>query len=417
MKNKNSDCQFTVIGAGPYGMAVASHLRAAGGEVRIFGRPMDFWASQMPTGMLLRSPWSSNIGDPNRALTLDRYESVLGSKLSRRVPIEDFVRYGQWFQRQALPDLDARNIACAEPAGAGFRITLDDGECFSSRNVVVATGIGSFTNCPAPFASLPQELASHTSSQLNHNLSRFSNKNVAVVGAGQSAMESAALLHEAGAGVEVLVRQPQLRWLSSRPLVERLMDSKLNPFKAPGKIGPVGINWLLEHPALFTMMPRKHQDAMAFRAIRPAASSWLRSRTQHVTVTTNRHAVKAAERGGKVHLQLNDGSERTVDHVLLGTGYKIDIARYGFLSEDLLQRVRTVRGYPVLNGRFESSLPGLYFVGATAAYSLGPFFRFVAGTQYAAEALSRHLVRTSARKAFCSLSSSAFSRSLTDQER
>src|SRR5258708_9289389 len=129
---KNSlGCQFAVIGAGPYGLAVASHLRGAGAEVRIFGRTMDFWDAQMPRGMLLRSPWSgSSIGDPNQALTLDRYESVLGSKLDRRIRLEDFVSYGQWFQRQALPDLDNRNIAQVESVGAGYRITLDDGERF-----------------------------------------------------------------------------------------------------------------------------------------------------------------------------------------------------------------------------------------------------------------------------------------------
>ncbi|MGD1091611.1 MAG: NAD(P)-binding domain-containing protein [Bryobacteraceae bacterium] len=396
MINHSLGCQFTVIGAGPYGLAAASHLRAAGAEVRIFGTPMDFWASQMPRGMLLRSPWSgSNIGDPDQTFTLDRYESALGLKLDRRVPLEDFVRYGQWFQRQTLPDLDARNIAWVERGGSGYRITFDDGEQLCSRNVVVATGIGSFSNCPAVFASLPAELVSHTSHRLNHNLSRFARKKVVVVGGGQSAIESAALLHEAGAQVEVLLRQPSVCWLNTRPLIEWLMDCKINPFKAPGKIGPAGVNWLIEHPALFTTLSRKLQDAMTFRAIRPAASSWLRARTDQLTITAGRHAAHATVRGGKVHLRLNDRDERTVDHVLLGTGYKVDIARCGILSAELLQRVRTVNGYPVLNGGFESSLAGLYFVGATAAYSFGPLLRFVAGTQYAARALSRYGVRIS----------------------
>jgi FAD-dependent urate hydroxylase len=244
LSNNSFSCQFTVNGAGPYGLAVASHLRAGGAEVRIFCKPMDFWDSQMPKCMLLRSPWSgSNIGDPNQTLTLDRYESSLGSKLDRRrLPREDFVRYGQWFQQKGLPDLDTRNVARVEAGCAGYRITLDDGEQFSSQNVVVTAGIGSFNNYPAPFASLPQELASYTSDRLNYDLGRFAAKCVAVVGAGQSAIESAALLLEACAQVEVLLRQPQLRWLNSRLLVEWLMDCKINPFKAPGKIGPVGIN-------------------------------------------------------------------------------------------------------------------------------------------------------------------------------
>jgi FAD-dependent urate hydroxylase len=394
--NTSSNCQFTVIGAGPYGLAVASHLRASGAEVRIFGQPMYFWDRHMPQGMLLRSPWpGSNIGDPHRALTLDRYESALGSGLNRRIPVEDFVRYGKWFQRHALPDLDTRNVAAVERDCEGYSITLDDGERFSSRNVVVATGIGSFPNCPAPFASLPQDLASHTSHRSNQNLGRFAGKLIVVVGAGQSAIESAALLHEAGAEVEVLVRRPELRWLHSSPVLEWLMDCRINPFKAPGKIGPMGINWLIENPSLFTSFPRKFQDAMTRRALRPAASSWLRSRTRHVKIACNRHVVHAAERAGKAYLQLNDGSQRLVDHVLLGTGYKIDIARNTFLSNELRQEVRTVKGYPVLNEAFESSVAGLYFVGAPAAYSFGPLLRFVAGSEHAAATLSRHAVRDS----------------------
>jgi cation diffusion facilitator CzcD-associated flavoprotein CzcO len=397
---KNS-CQFTVIGAGPYGMATASHLRAAGAEVRIFGQPMEFWDRQMPKGMLLRSPWpGSNIGDPRQALTLDRYEEALGSQLERRLPIEDFVRYGQWFQRRALSDLDPRNVASLERDGDGYRITLDDGEQFCSDNVVAATGIGSFANRPAPFTSLTEDLVSHTSHPLNSNLGRFRDKCVVVVGAGQSAIESAALLHEAGAEVEVLVRRPQLRWLSSSPLIEGLVDSKMNPFKAPGKIGPIGMNWLVEHPALFTAAPRRSQDAMMRRAMRPAASAWLHPRACDVRITTDRHAMSAVESAGKVHLRLNDHSERMVDHVLLGTGYRIDVTRTSFLSAELRQSVRTENGFPVLSRAFESSQSGLYFVGAPAAYSFGPLVRFVAGTRFAASTLSRYAVGVRRRRVF-----------------
>ncbi len=61
-----------VIGAGPYGLSAGMHLRANGMSVRIFGEPMDFWASKMPQGMLLRSPReASNLSDPQDAFTLE----------------------------------------------------------------------------------------------------------------------------------------------------------------------------------------------------------------------------------------------------------------------------------------------------------------------------------------------------------
>src|SRR5262245_23519113 len=214
-------CQFAVVGAGPYGLAVASHLRAAGFEVRIFGKAMEFWDRQMPRGMLLRSPWNgSHIADPDRALTLDRFETTQHRTFSRPLPLEDFVRYGQWFQSQSLPDLDQRRVVRVECAGDGFRLSLEDGDNLWSKRVVIATGIGSFANYPAVFTSLPPELVSHTSDRVNQDLGRFAGKRVIVVGGGQSATESAALLNESGAEVEVLVRDPQLRFLRPRPFLD-----------------------------------------------------------------------------------------------------------------------------------------------------------------------------------------------------
>jgi cation diffusion facilitator CzcD-associated flavoprotein CzcO len=393
MSYDSCNVAFAVVGAGPYGLAVASHLRAAGAEVRTLGKVMGFWDEHMPRGMLVRSPrGGSHIGDPDRALTLDRYEADQGARRSGLVPREDFVRYGRWFQARAVPDVDPRRVIGIERAEAGFRLTLEDGDGLWARRVVVATGIGAFPNVPPPFAALPAESASHTSDSANRDLSRFSGRRVLVVGGGQSALESAALLHEAGVDVEVLLRQPRVRWLRSRPVLEWLMDCRLNPFKTPGKIGPVGINWLVEHPRLFALFPRGVQDRMARRAIRPAASSWLRPRVERVPIRAGRQVVSAALRGHRVALRLDDGSQSEADHVLLGTGYKVDIARYPFLAPQLVQAVRTVDGYPVLGPGFESSLPGLHFVGAAAAYSYGPLCRFVAGTGFTAAHLT-HFVR------------------------
>jgi cation diffusion facilitator CzcD-associated flavoprotein CzcO len=380
-------------------LAVASHLRDAGLDVRIFGKPMDFWDTQMPRGMMLRSPLSgSDIADPQRALTLDSYLTQRGVTVSTLLPLEEFIRYGQWFQRQSLPDLDRRHVARVERAGNGFHLVLEDDDRLCAERVVIATGIGSFPHYPAPFAGLPQELVSHTCERINRDLSRFSGQRVMVIGGGQSAVESAALLAESGADVTVLVRQPQLRWLRHGTLVERLMNCKLNPFQAPGKIGPAGLNWLVEHPRLFTSFPRKVQDKMAARAIRPAASHWLQPRTQGIAMQTGRHVVSVTKAGGKVHLHLNDGTTFQADHVLLGTGYKVAVSRMSFLAPELVRAVQTVNGYPVLNRGFESSIPGLYFVGATGAYSFGPVCRFVYGTRFAAGAISHFISKRPVRQ-------------------
>jgi cation diffusion facilitator CzcD-associated flavoprotein CzcO len=389
MSYDSNNVSFVVVGAGPYGLAVASHLRAAGLEVRVFGKVMDFWDSHMPRGMLLRSPFEgSHIADPEQALTLHRYEDAQGSKLPKQVPLEDFVRYGQWFQRRALPDVDPRRVKEVERADDGFHVTLEDGDSLWADRVVIATGIGSFPHVPAPFEGLPSVLASHASARANRDLSRFSGRHVVVLGGGQSALESAALLHEAGIRVEVLMRQPQPRFLTSRPVLDWLMDSRFNPFQTPGKIGPMGINWLVEHPFLFTLFPRRLQDWMAYRAIRPAASSWVRPRVQGVPIHAGQEVVAATEHGDKVRLYLSDGTEQEADHVLLCTGYKVALGRLRILSPALHRAVRTANGYPILNRGFESSVPGLSFVGASAAYSFGPLCRFVAGTRFTAVTLT-----------------------------
>ena len=384
---------FVVIGAGPYGLAVASHLRGAGREVRIFGKVMDFWESQMPRGMMLRSPHDgSDIADPDGQLTLGRYEAAHGIIAGKQVSLADFVGYGKWFQGQALPDLDDRHVTNLERVDGGFRLELDDGERLVAERVVIATGIGSFAHIPPPFASLPRERVSHASDRANRDLGRFRGQRVLVVGGGQSATESAALLHESGADVELLVRQPRHRWLKSGTFIERAYDT-LSPLKAPGKIGPIGLNWLIEHPHLYTLMPRRMQDRLAARAIRPAASSWLKPRAEGVPIRTDRQVVSATVHGDKVRVRLNDGTDEDADHILLGTGYKIALSRYRFLSLELLQGIRTANGYPLLNGGFESSVPGLYFVGAPAAFSFGPLCRFVVGTRFTARTLTRKLRR------------------------
>jgi thioredoxin reductase len=312
--------------------------------------------------------------------------------------VEEFARYGRWFQHRALPDLDQRFVTGVARTGSGFRLDLEDGDRLGADGVVLATGMGAFPNIPAPFASLSPELVSHTSACRNRDLGRFAGRHVIVVGGGQSAIESAALLTEAGARAEVLLRQPRPRFLKTRPVLQWLMDCPFHPFRTPAKIGPLGINWLVEQPSLFTLFPRGAQDWMARRAIRPAASSWLRPRVEKVPIQPGRTVIAAEEHGARVRLRLSDGTDREADHVLLGTGYKIALARCRFLSPALLQEIRAVNGYPVLNRGFESSVPGLFFVGATAAYSFGPLCRFVAGTRVTAVALTNFVRRNVARR-------------------
>jgi FAD-dependent urate hydroxylase len=387
-----SRCDVAIVGAGPYGLSAAAHLRTLGGlNVKVFGEPMSFWAD-MPRGMLLRSAWEAcHIGFPNGDLTLDAYKSEVGGDFGKPVPLDAFIAYGEWFQNIAVPDVDTRRVVSVESGPGGFRLLLEDGETVRADRVVVAAGIEAFRSRPVVFDQFSPSLVTHSSE--NHDLGRFAGARVLVIGGGQSALESAALLHESGAKVEVIARKEQLIWLHGGTVQRRL--GRLKPlFYAQTDVGPAGLSRLVAVPGLFRRLPRPMQARLAHRAIRPAGARWLVDRVADVPLTTGRSVVEADATGAGMRLLLDDGSRRTADHVILGTGYRVDVAAYDFLSPGLRGVVRRVGGYPVLGRGLQSSIPGLHFVGAPAAWSFGPTMRFVSGSWFAAQQLTAHLRRT-----------------------
>jgi thioredoxin reductase len=383
------DAEVAVIGAGPYGLSAAAHLKAAGVDVRVFGKPMEFWADKMPAGMLLRSPRvASNISDPSDSHTLDAYEAANGLAPAAPVPLETFVDYGQWFQRQLISNLDQREVAAVEVTGNGFRVLLNDGISFLSKRVVVAAGIGPFQRVPEAFRSLPSAQATHCYS--GFNVKAFAGRKVAVIGAGQSSLESAALLHEAGASVQIIARIPALRWIGQHPWLHNLgpISSMLY---SKHDIGPAGISRLVAAPNLVRRFPLPWRDKFRKRAVRSAGSAWLPARLKDVNVKTGCFVAEARSSGSQVELKLNDGNVSRVDHVILGTGYAVDISRYAFLPQAIVKQVKLFDGYPVLSSGFRSSLPGLHFIGAPAARSFGPLLYFVTGTEFSSMALTSEI--------------------------
>jgi hypothetical protein len=390
----NLKCQVAIIGAGPSGLAAAAHLRSANVDIRVFGRAMESWEWHMPAGMLLRSYWEAcHISDPNGDLTLDQYQRVQGVQLPRPVLRDDFIKYGHWFQRQAVPDVDGRRVTRIEAASKCFRVILEDAESVWAQRVVIATGIAPFASRPRQFNGVPPTLASHSSDHCD--LGRFAGQRVAVVGGGQSALESAALLHESGAAVEVIVRAPKVRWLRYGTRLHTWLHNQANPLRwilyppSNSNLGPPGVNWIADTPDLFRRLPSPVHSRVKRRATRPGGSGWLPPRLNGVRITTGRAIISADPVDQQVRLRLDDGTERCVDHILLATGYRLDISRCAFLAPDLVRSLRVIDGYPELTAGFEASLPGLHFLGAFAARTFGPLMSHIAGTKYAASALTR----------------------------
>ncbi|MGO9605461.1 MAG: NAD(P)-binding domain-containing protein [Candidatus Binataceae bacterium] len=375
-----------VAGAGPYGLAAAAYLRGYGVETRVFGEPMRFWRQQTPTGMFLRSALgASDIGSPYDECTItsyfDRWECVPEGP----IPLSWFVEYGQWFQNQIVPDLDCRQVSAISAAMDGFKVQLEDGEVVKARRVAIASGIAQFAYRPSVFKGLPADFVSHSID--NADLSGFSGRSVAVIGGGQSAIETAALMSEAGVDVEVIMRAPRILWLRGSVGLRNhlgVLGRMIFPWT---DVGSLPLNQIIARPGLFRLLPDQTRLSIDRHAMRPAVASWLKPRINKVELTTSREVQAADFVGDKLRLVLDDATERLVDHAITATGFRIDLARLPFLSKELLRGIETTDGYPHLNAGFESTVSGLHFLGAPAAYSFGPLARFVAGTNYSAAAL------------------------------
>lgn len=373
-----------VVGAGPYGLSAAAHLLQRNLKVGVFGKPMSFWREHMPRGMCLRSEWDkSDIGDPQKKLGLRQFVSSYSPEIP--ISLQTFIDYGLWFQKQAVPHVDETYVASIEHENGRFRLTLVDGRQVSSRAVVMAVGVAYYAQRPKEYAGLPADLVSHTVEHADFDA--FSGEQVAVIGSGQSAVESAALLHEAGAEVHLITRK-QIQWMSlyrKRSLWEEIRWPKTGIF-------PGWNYWVLEHvPYFFYHVPKERKDYHISRSLIRLAAGWLRERvmgkvTLHEAVQVQK--VEAIDR--HVELQLSDNQVLKVDHILLATGYEANIKRLPMLHSSLLATLQSDdRDNPLLSSWFESSVPGLYFIGATALWSFGPLFRFVCGSKAAAQRVSK----------------------------
>jgi thioredoxin reductase len=393
-----SGVDVAVIGAGPYGLSIAAHLKSAGLDFRIFGRPMNTWTTRMPKGMRLKSEgFASSLSDPDSELTIRKYceqEGLPYADVGLPVPLERFAAYGRAFQRKFVPELEDKLVSCVRRSANGFQILLDDEATVSARKIVVAAGICHFESVPPVLSKLPSEFVTHSSR--HSDLERFKGREVAIVGAGASALDFAALLHQAGAVVHLVARTSAIPFHDPpeipRPLWKRIrypmtgIGSGWKPFFCAGA------------PSLFRRLPEQFRLRVVRRLLGPAPAWFVKDQTVgnvefHLGVSVDR----ATLRNNRVELRLADRAGGTetlrVDHVIAATGYRVDLCRLPFLNSELLAGIQTVERTPVLSANFESSVPGLYFVGTSSANTFGPLMRFVFGARFTALRISRQLAR------------------------
>jgi cation diffusion facilitator CzcD-associated flavoprotein CzcO len=380
-----------VVGAGPHGLSTAAHLRGRGLKVGIFGKTLEMWRDHMPKGMRVRSHvGATNLCDPGEEYTFERFLEDSKYEKSYPLPIEAFIEYGLWFRQRAVPDVDETYVSSIERQGGQFLLRLADGREVQSQAVVMATGLRHYAHRPEPYNSLPAGFVSHSAD--HSDFGRFKGKDVMVIGGGHSAIEFAALLHEAGAAVQVVARRRVSWWAPDRTNERTILERIIAPTTSTA---PGWQNWVLDHfPYFFYRFPQDKKDSYNSN-YESGASSWLRDRViGKVTVREDRTVTNVEVVDGRIDATISDGTKARVDHILMATGYKVDLNRLTMIHPSLRAEIRTDKAIPILNHWFESSVPRFYFVGFASLRAFGPLYRFVAGCGATARRVASSVARS-----------------------
>jgi thioredoxin reductase len=361
------------VGAGPYGLSTAAHAKRHGIDPLVVGEPMAFWRRNMPEGMLLRSGTDWHLD----ADGIDTFEAFLRERGVDPadvppVPLRTFRDYADWFCAQTGIEPRTTLVSEIEQLDGGFEAVFEDRARLTARAVVAAPGIARFPVIPewVP-ASLPESRWSHTSALVEFEHLR--DARVLIVGGRQSAFEWAALLAEAGAVcVHVVHRHDAPSFEASDwTFVDDHMDSTVSI------------------PGWFRRLPDAEREAIAQRFWgegRLKLEPWLTPRLPEGVVHRRPRAevTRCAELpSGEIEVELSSGERLEVDHVVLATGYRPDLANVPYLRP-LLDRIETADGFPVLDEHFQTSVRGLFMPGFVATRDFGPFFGFVRGCPAAA---------------------------------
>jgi hypothetical protein len=392
MTNK-PQLNVAIIGAGPYGLSIGAHLRAAQIEHRIFGIPMETWRRHMPPGMYLKSYGeSSNLFDAHATYPLQEFareHQLLYHPTRFPVSLATFIAYGKAFQQRYVPHITRARLIAHRAAAHTHELQFDDGETVFARHVMLAVGCLAFKYIPPILGDLPAELRSHSSAY--GPIEHLAGKRVIIVGGGASALDLAALLSLQGTAVTLVARANDLHF-QNYPGGRR---SALQRIIAPNASG-LGAGWLLRActmPQLVRLLPDWMRSAILSNTLGPSGGYFIRKRVEAaVRLRLGQAIEQVGQQGAQIYLRVVDarGVRTTIvgDHLIAATGYRVDLRQLPFLNRDTLRQVRTIHGAPVLSRHFESSLPGLYFAGLASGLTFGPLMRFVAGATHPARALT-----------------------------
>jgi cation diffusion facilitator CzcD-associated flavoprotein CzcO len=376
-----------IIGAGPFGLALAAQAQHDHIQHVIVGRSMEFWRANMPKGMFLRSACDWHL-DPQNVHTIEAFLQSQGKipKDVEPLSLDFYLTYTDWFQKQKNIQSLPVYVERLDSSNDHFAATTVDGDVITAKNVVLAPGFRHFTHIPEDLkAKLPAGNFQHTCEYVD--FSDAVNKRYLIVGGRQSAFEWAALLLEAGAAeIHLSHRHASpayavADWSWVKPLVDNMVEDP---------------NW-------FRRLSQKEKDDISYRMWsegRLKIEPWLESRlrTERVKVWPQTEIMSCiANESGELEVRLTNGETITVDQIVLATGYKVDIARLPILAAgNLLEQIETRNGFPLLDDHFQSSVPGLFITSMPATQDFGPFFGFTNSVRTSARLIIAKLCSESA---------------------
>jgi thioredoxin reductase len=298
------------------------------------------------------------------------------------------------FQQQFVPDVENRTLTMLRPTDGGFALSFEDGSSLTAQRVIVAVGVAPFAYLPPELTGFSPELVSHSSAY--HALGTFEGRDVAIVGAGASAVDIAASLHRRGARPIIVARRERLAFQDAprnpqgaRPLSQRMRWPRSGIGNGWKSVACASLPWA------FRSLPEQFRLNMVRTHLGPAPCWFTKSEIEGNVPTRLGRTIRQVETtDGKVRLRLNrrDGGEEElrVDHVIAATGFRPDVARLGFIPDELRTSLATTGAAPALSSSFESNVKGLYFVGPIAANTFGPLARFAFGADFATRQVMHH---------------------------
>ena len=391
-----ADLETTIVGAGPYGLSIAAHLRAAKLPFQLFGSPLESWRRYMPVGMILKSErFASNLWDPDRRFTFKRFcshKDLPYRSVGEPLSLMAFLEYAEWFRENATAESRDVRIIRIDRNKKDFSLKLADGMTFTSRRVILATGHMAFRVIPAQLSHLSEPLLVHTTRI--GDVKAYAGRDVTMVGAGQSALETAALISETGARVRILARVSQIAW--NAPSMPRSLFRRILAPDAGVAAGWASVA-VSELPGVFRWyFPAEKRHRFVASAYGPSGAWWLRDRVDgQIETHLNCEVETATIESGRLKI-ISRGPEGrrefVTDNIIAGTGFEIDIGKLDYLDPTLRQAiVRERGGIPALNANFETSIPGLFIVGIASSPVFGPIMRFMYGAKHVGPILTKSL--------------------------